>query len=247
MKKPYRLVVFDWEGTLGDTLGHVLSTLDVEARRLHFGDLDVPLARRYVMLGLVNVIKKLFPDLNLYQQEQLLQAVQRVLYTTSSDGYLFPNAKNTVQRIQKAGMDLAIATNRGAQSLKRALQESGLSELFKVTRTAGQVPPKPCPQMLEEIMDVFGVNASETLMIGDSLTDIEMSVLAGVDAIGVDFYHQHSADLLAAGALQVFDDYTQLADYLELGSLISPIVSPEKTEPKPLGNGIPLANARGSD
>ena len=65
-------------------------------------------------------------------------------------------------------------------------------------------------------MEVFGVSPSETLMIGDSLTDIEMSELAGVDAIGVDFYHQHKTELLANGALQVFDDYMKLAQYLEL-------------------------------
>ena len=216
MKKAYRLVVFDWEGTLGDTLGHVLSTLAIEARRLQFGELDLHLTRRYVMLGLVKAIKKLFPDLTLYQQEQLLQSVQRVLYTTSSDEYLFPGAKLIVQQMQHAGLDLAIATNRGAQSLKRALQESGLHEFFNVTRSAGPVPPKPCPQMLEEIMAVFNIPASETLMIGDSLTDIEMAMQAGVDAIGVDFYHQQVPELLTAGALAVFDDYTKLAHYLEL-------------------------------
>ena len=216
MKKPYRLVVFDWEGTLGDTLGHVLSTLALEARRLQFGDLDERIARGSVMLGLVKAIKKLFPGLNLYQQEQLLQSVQRVLYTTSSDEYLFPGAKHTVQQMQQVGLSLAIATNRGSQSLKRALQASGLDEFFKVTRSAGQVPPKPCPQMLEEIMDVFGVPASETLMIGDSLTDVEMAMLAGVDAIGVDFYHQLGAELKAAGAIEVFDDYSKLAQYMGL-------------------------------
>ncbi len=216
MKKPYRLVVFDWEGTLGDTLGHVLSTLAIEARRLQLGELDVREARRYVMLGLVKAIKKLFPDLNLYQQEQLLQSVQRVLYTTSSDEYLFPGAREIVQQMQQVGLDIAIATNRGSQSLKRALQESRLDEFFKVTRSAGQAPPKPCPQMLQEIMDVFGAHASETLMIGDSMTDIEMAMLAGVDAIGVDFYHQHGTELIQAGALDVFDDYTKLAHYLEL-------------------------------
>lgn len=216
MKKSYRLMVFDWEGTLGDTLGHVLSTLVTEARRLQFGELDVQQTRCYATLGLAKAIKKLLPHLMLYQQEQLLQAVQRVLYTASSDGYLFPGAKQIVQQMQHAGLNLAIATNRGSQSLKRALQESGLHEFFKVTRSAGQTPPKPCPQMLEEIMAVFDVPASETLMIGDSVTDIEMAGLAGVDAIGVDFYHQQRSELLAAGALAVFDDYTKLAHYLEL-------------------------------
>lgn len=216
MNKKYRLVVFDWEGTLGDTLGHVLHTLATEATRMHLGELDIKQARRYVALGLVKLIKKMFPDLTLYQQEAFLQSVQRVLYTTSTEEHVFPGSKYIVELLINSGLDVAIATNRGTQSLQRALEESGMVSFFKVIRTASQAPAKPCPQMIQEIMDEFCVSPAETLMIGDSLTDIEMAKLAGVDAIGVDFYHQHRTELLAAGALAVFDDYMELANYLAL-------------------------------
>ena len=52
-------------------------------------------------------------------------------------------------------------------------------------------------------------------MIGDSVADIEMASRAGVDAIGIDFYHQQKAALLEAGALAVFDNYTELTRYLQ--------------------------------
>lgn len=215
MKKRYRLVVFDWEGTLGDTLGHVFNTLVTQAVRLELGEVDESLARQYVMLGLAKAINKLFPQASLYEQEQLLQAVQEVLSTTVPDACLFPGAKQCVEDLYQGGMDLAIATNKGPHSLQRVLQESGLDDYFKVTRAAGQAPPKPCPQMIEEIMGVFGVSPSETLMIGDSVADIEMASKAGVDAIGIDFYHQQKAELLSAGALAVFHDYTALASFVE--------------------------------
>ena len=213
MQKPYRLVVFDWEGTLGDTLGHVLKALAIESQRLELGQFDDKLARQYVSLGLAKAIKKLFPEATLLQHEQLSEAVQQALSTHSIDTHLFPDIRDMVQKLHQKGFDLAIATNRGPHSLLRALQETELDEFFKVTRAAGQTPPKPCPQMLYEIMDVFGVTASETVMIGDSIADIEMAVSAGVDAIGVDFYHQQKAILLAAGALIVFDDAMQLSHY----------------------------------
>lgn len=215
MKKRYHLVVFDWEGTLGDTLGHVLNTLVTQASRLSLGEVDESLARQYVVLGLAKAIHKLFPTLSLHQHEQLLLAVQESLSITSPDACLFPGARACVEELHQAGVALAIATNKGPHSLQRALQDSGLDDLFKVTRAAGQVPPKPCPQMIEEIMTVFGVFPSETLMIGDSVADIEMASRAGVDAIGIDFYHQQRAALLEAGALVVFDDYTTLAHYLQ--------------------------------
>ncbi len=216
MKKSYQLVVFDWEGTLGDTPGHVINTLATQARCLHFGELNEKLARQYAVLGLVRAVKKLFPHLTLHQHEQLLHAVQKALISSSSDACLFPGAKALVEQISRAGLHLAIASNKGQHSLLRALQETGLQDFFRVTRAAGQSPPKPCPQMLEEIMAIFDVCASQTLMIGDSITDIEMALSVDVDAIGVDFYHDQRANLTAAGALAVFDDYSQLSQYLKL-------------------------------
>ena len=53
-------------------------------------------------------------------------------------------------------------------------------------------------------------------MVGDSVTDMEMARRIGVDGIGVDFYHQQEAALRAAGALEVFDNYKCLIDYLQL-------------------------------
>jgi phosphoglycolate phosphatase len=211
--KTYRVVVFDWEGTLGDTLGHIVHALADEAKRMDFGEFDASLARPYVTLGLTAASKKLFPHLSLHQQEQLLEAVQLRL-SKATGCCLFPGAKAFVAALHAAGIDVAIATNKGPQSLQRVLHESGLEVFFKITRAAGQVPAKPCPQMLYEILDIFDVQASEALMIGDSVVDIDMAVSAGMDAIGFDYYHQQDAELRAAGALAVFDDYEQVGVYL---------------------------------
>ena len=218
MSKKYRLVVFDWEGTLADTLGQIIHTVSKEAKALGFGDIDPQMARKYVELGLVRAMEKLFPDLNEFQHEQLLQAVQRAMLNKSSEVYLIPGAKEFLLLLQQAQIDLAIASNKGQQSLLRALQASQLDAFFQVTRCAGQVPAKPCPQMLEEIMEEHLASPEETLMIGDTDMDVEMAKQAGVDMIGVDFYHQQEQALLTAGALEVFDDYKQLASYLGLKS-----------------------------
>ena len=214
MNRPYRLVVFDWEGTLGDTLGQILNTVAAEAKRLQFGELNEQLARKYVVLGLVMAVKKIFPHLSMNQHEQLLQAVHHSLATHPMSVCLIPGAQRILQQLQQEGIDLAIATNKGQHSLQRALQASGLEGYFTVTRSAGQAPAKPCPQMLEEIMDVCGATASQTLMIGDSVIDMEMARQVNVDVVGVDFYHQPTESLRAAGALDVFDDYQELAKYL---------------------------------
>lgn len=219
MSNPYQLIVFDWEGTISDTLGLILHTVVIEAHNLGFGDVDPYQARQYVDLGLAQALRKLFPHLYLTQHEQLIQAVQRAMITRPSEVCLIPGAREIIQALHDANVDLAIASNKGQHSLARALQSTGLDKFFKVTRCAGQVTAKPAPQMLEEIMDEFGQQPDTTLMIGDAVTDIEMARNTNVTAIGVDFYHQNKDMLIAAGALEVFDDYQFVAQFLKLPQL----------------------------
>lgn len=216
MSNPYHLVVFDWEGTVSDTLGQILHTVAAEANRLGFGAIDPYQARKYVDLGLIQALKKLFPQLSLTQQEQLLQAVQHAMISRPTELRLIPGVLEFIKKLHDANIDLAIATNKGQHSLQRALQATGLDQYFKVTRSAGQVAAKPHPQMLVEIMNEFGRDSASTLMIGDSTTDMEMAHSIHVAAVGVDFYHQQESALRAAGASAVFDDYQLLADFLGL-------------------------------
>lgn len=216
MSNPYELVVFDWEGTIADTLGVVLHLVASEANLLGFGDFDPSQARKYVDLGLVQALKKTYPLLSAAQHQQLLHAVQTAMHTRSLDVCLMPGVDELINQLHDTGINLAIATNKGQHSLARALQVTGLDQIFKVTRSAGQVPAKPCPQMLQEIIEECGASHATTLMIGDSPTDIEMARTIQVPAVGVDFYHQQEAALKAAGAIAVFDEYKQLANFLQL-------------------------------
>jgi phosphoglycolate phosphatase len=216
MSMPYRLVVFDWEGTLGDPLGHVHHAIQVEAAHLGLGVYNADDARQFVSLGLDKAVRKIFPDLSLHQYERLLLGVQQALITNHASVYLFPGAREVIEQLHRAGVSLAIATNRGAAALERALQAAKLETFFRVTRAASQVPAKPHPQMLEEILDVFGCAPTDALMVGDSAADIEMACALQVPSVGVDFYNQHRSALEEAGAGHVFNNFIQLAAYLEL-------------------------------
>lgn len=215
MTSPYKLIVFDWEGTLGDPLGHVHQALKAGAISEGIEAYDIAHARKYVSLGLDKAVRKIFPGLSLHQYEHLLLGVQQALVSSHGVVYLFDGAKACVKSLHDQGVSLAIATNKGQQSLYRALQATALSPFFSVTRSAGTLPAKPCPDMLADILDVFGCAPEEALMIGDSIADIEMAEALNVPSIGVDFYYQQADDLKNAGAMAVFHDFKKIEMYLE--------------------------------
>jgi len=219
MTLKYRLVVFDWEGTLSDTLGQVLACVSEQALRLHYGSFDENLARQSVDLGLIHAVKRVFPHLTMAQHHTLITAVQQALASHNGMVYLVPNAYQFVMRLYEKGVKLAIATNKSTQSFQRVLAASGLESFFSTTRSASQAPLKPDSTMLREIIEEMDVPAAETLVIGDSAADIEMATNLGVDAIGVNVEHRDTSFLNSAGAMAVFDNYQALADYIHLGRL----------------------------
>lgn|SRR3990167_204564 len=217
MKRQYDLVVFDWEGTLAeDSFGYVLSVIAKEATRMNLADFDKSRARQYMTYGLTTMISRLLPDLSMRQHEQFIQNIQDELKRNPQEVCLMDGAAEVVKKIHDSGFKLAIATNRSLKSLQRVLQLSNLEKYFPVIRTVSEAPPKPCPQMLEEILMESAAPVKRTVMIGDSVTDIEMARSINVDAIGVDFYQEQENILLEAGAKFVLRDYKGLLKYLEI-------------------------------
>ena len=214
MSCQYKLVIFDWEGTLSDTVEDVLQLIAREAKALHLGDLDTSEARQYADLGLSMLLQKAFPQLNLKQQEELYAVVQAAVTQHAVEPCLLPGAKELVQNLSLQGVHLAIASNKGQQSLLRAMQTVGIDQWIGITRSAGQVAPKPSPEMLFEILEHFGLSAQDAVMIGDSINDIKMAKDIQMDAIGFDLTHHNVAPLTEAGARVVVHDYHQLGDFL---------------------------------
>lgn len=215
-KSKYQLIVFDWEGTLEDPFGRALALLKAEFEYWGFDEWDEARARQSIVDGLGPTINKLLPQLESSLQRQLFDAVQMKLMSAAQEIYFFPGTHSLLQSLKNTGFDLAIATNRGMLSLQKAIHLSELASLFTITRSAGQTPPKPCPQMLQEILEFCHVPPSQALMVGDSASDMEMAQMLKVDAVGVDFYHQMQSELLAAGALEVFDNNKSLASFLRV-------------------------------
>ena len=216
MLKRYHLVVFDWEGTIAENgLGYMLIALATAAERLDLPVFDLNAGRLAIRHGLFVAVKQLFPMISLHQQKDLSAKAQNVLFEVSTKVALISGAKGLIQDLHKAGIQLAIATNKSAQGLAEVLRVSGLKSYFNVTRSATETPAKPCPQMLEEIIAACDVSTEHTLMIGDSAADMEMASALGVYAIGMDFFNLEEPLLRAAGANDVMYDYGQLLRYFK--------------------------------
>lgn len=185
MKTPYGLIVFDWDGTLIDSLGGI-----VGAMRATVEELDLPPAgesglRAVIGLGLTEALHALFPGRSVQDYERIRSTYRDIFLSGRTQARLFPGAYEVVAGLAGSGHALAIATGKGRAGIDRELAETGLDDLIQASRCADECASKPAPQMLHELMDALGHAPDGTLMVGDSEYDLLMARNAGVPAVAV--------------------------------------------------------------
>ncbi len=214
----FSLLVFDWDGTLMDSEARIVSCIKASGNDLGLPELETAVIRDIIGLGLREAINRLYPGSDELLHAQLAERYRHHFlgdeHATSS---LFPGVKNMLTELHEQGYLLAVATGKGRHGLNYVLEETGCKPLFHASRCADETRSKPHPQMLVEIMESLGVQAADTLMIGDTEYDMQMANNARAAAVAVS-YGVHSRErLLECAPLTCLDDITELPVWLNSG------------------------------
>jgi phosphoglycolate phosphatase len=179
-----RLIVFDWDGTLMDSEGQIVSCLRSAVNDLALEPLDDETLKNVIGLGLREAVDTLFPG----RDEVFCQAFvshYRKHWFASSGSSLFAGVAEMLDLLRRRQLLLAVATGKSRRGLNRVLGETGLATCFHATRCADEAPSKPHPQMLLDVMGQVGATPAQTVMVGDTEYDMQMASYAGVARIGV--------------------------------------------------------------
>jgi phosphoglycolate phosphatase len=193
--KRYELIVFDWDGTLMDSAGMIVDSVQAAARDLGLEPPPDERARHIIGLGLGDALRYALPDLPEDHYDELVERYRHHYLSRDHELLLFAGADELIQKLAQSGFRLGVATGKSRRGLDRALVHSGLGNYFHATRCADECHSKPHPQMIEELMGEFAVLPAQTLMIGDTTHDLLMAKNAGVDAVAVS-YGAHPRDVL---------------------------------------------------
>ena len=211
----YRLLVFDWDGTLADSEQRI-----VAAARSAIDTLGLPArsheqVRAIIGLAMGEACRMLFPDMPKSQESRFIACYREYyLRNTGTPVALFAGAEATLRALVEQRYRLAVATGKGRRGLDRDIASHGLDALFSTTRCADDAPSKPHPQMLVDIMDELDVASAETLMIGDTAYDMEMARNAGVATVAVSSGVHDRQRLLEFDPLALLDSVAELPAWL---------------------------------
>ena len=211
----YRLLVFDWDGTLADSIAHIVGALQAAIEELGLAQPPQEELLAVIGLGLELAFATLFPALSADAHARLAAAYRGHYLRSAASVPLFPRVTEVIPALHRQGYLLAVATGKSRRGLQRALDESGLGPYFAASRCADETFSKPHPQMLLEIMQVLDVEPGATLMIGDSHHDLQMAGNAGVDAVAVNYGAQPAGRLLEFNPAASIHDLDELLAWLD--------------------------------
>ena len=210
------LLIFDWDGTLMDSIQHIVNSLQYAMRCLEVSALSEEATKDVIGLSLREAVQALFPDrldaqfvdryvahFKTHYQEDLPQ-------TTS----LFPGAEDTLRTLKQQGYQLAIATGKSRAGLTRALNATGIGHYFSASRCADESRSKPNADMIHAILRELKVSPHQAVMIGDTEYDLHMAHNAGVSSVGVTYGVHKPERLLAFRPLGLIHAITELPDFL---------------------------------
>ena len=207
----YKAIVFDWDGTLMDSIGKIVESMQTSAVHLGLPTPSFEQAKDVIGISLLPALKQLF---NIQDE---IAAIE--LFHTYKEHFkdhaqiispLFSGTIPLLESLKQQGYILAIATGKGRQGLEHNWQHSNTKHFFSASRTADDAQSKPSPDMLQQLLSELNLTAEQVLMVGDTTYDMAMAEAINMDRIGVSF-GVHSADTLQKHApLAVIDSLEEL-------------------------------------
>lgn len=214
-----KLVIFDIDGTLVDSQ-HLICGAMNEAYDRHC--LPRPSRERVlsmVGLSLPDTFTRL-ADGAAHPIETLVEAYSEAFRglraQQNSMEPLYPGAGQAVRRLaRRDDIVLGIATGKSMRGIETVLGHYKLLPHFTTLQCADTAPSKPDPGMVLNALQATGITATDAVLIGDSIHDMQMAKAAGIRAIGVAWGYHPPSDLVAAGADAIVADYAALEEALD--------------------------------
>lgn len=215
----YKVLIFDWDGTLVDSIGRIVESIGMAADVCGLPGRDEARVRGIIGLAMPEAIASLYPDVTDPKVVEVFRRAYGEHYLTleTEPAVLYPGVAQTLQALRERGHVLAVATGKGRVGLDRALAAQGWEDFFDITRCADETASKPDPLMIHEILAHCGVRPERALMVGDSIFDLQMANRAGLDSVAVTYGAQPVEILLACSPRLAVNEFSEIGDWL--GSL----------------------------
>lgn len=209
------LLIFDWDGTLCDSKATITRAMQKAAVDMGWQPLEDAVIHNIIGLGLPEALMRLYPEVSISERSNLRDAYAAnfIAFDQEYPARFFPEVKSTLDLLKSKGHQLAVATGKSRRGLDRIFGVMDLSDFFHGTRCADETASKPDPQMLHELLHEFGVDAEESVMVGDTEFDMDMAERIRMPRIAVSYGAHHADRLRAFSPSMCLDNFSEILQW----------------------------------
>ena len=219
-----QLLIFDFDGTLIDSVPDLADATNAMLTTL--GKTPYPLnsirnwvgngSRMLVERALVGKIEVLEGELTKesvdYAEQVFFDAYKNI---SGSKTVAYPDVDSGLRKLQAAGYELALVTNKPIRFVPKILQSFGWQDIFSEVLGGDSLPSKkPDPAPLLHVCEALNVTPKQAVMIGDSRNDILAGQNANMDTLGLSYGYNYGQDIRDYHPTQTFDDFATLTEFL---------------------------------
>lgn len=197
-----RLIIFDFDGTLGDSQKLITDTMLATIERLNLPMRSREECARTIGLPLKECFSSIIP-MSDEQAEECAKVYSEIFNVKNVPGAVtvFSGVVETLERLSSQGILMSIASSRSHRTLAKLMDELDLSKYITYLIAADDVvEKKPAAESVLKTLSHFNIEAHETLVVGDTEFDILMGRNAGTHTCGVTYGNGSKESLEAAKA-----------------------------------------------
>ena len=219
-RRPCRLFIFDLDGTLIDSRADLVTSLNLALARIGYRRLSSDLIGGFVGEGVDKLIERALRAAAGRDPEKSEIRETARIYMNEYEGHLLDETRLRDRAVEAlnalSGAKFAVVTNKPEAFSRRILDGLGIGNMFSIILGGDSVERrKPEPDALLAAMDFCRAAPGETVMIGDSLTDIKAGKAANTITCAILGGFRPDEELTASGCDFLITGLIQLADYFE--------------------------------
>lgn len=217
-----KMILIDVDGTLVDSVPDLAYCVDEMMDRLDMPRRGEAAVRQWVGNGVERLVRRaLINQLDGEPDEALFEKAMPIfmdLYAenTSKRSCLYPGVEEGLAYLKQAGFRLGCVTNKAEQFTVPLLTDLGVIENFEIVVSGDTLPrKKPDPMPLLHAAEQLGVAPAESMMLGDSMSDVKAARAAGFQIICMSYGYNHGVDISESKPDAVIDSMAELQGLLE--------------------------------
>lgn len=213
-----QLVIFDLDGTLLNTIDDLAVSANYALRRHGFPEHELSAYRFFVGNGITKLIERAMPEAERRESLVLQLREEFVAYYQQHKTDLtrpYPGIPELLNSLRSRGLLLAVASNKYHQGTVELIRYYFGDHFFRVVLGQREnVPVKPNPAIVEEILRETGVSGADTLYVGDSGVDMQTAANAGLASVGVTWGFRSRQELEENGACHLVDQPGEILGFV---------------------------------